>query len=108
MGSGHGLPESARVCTRKWFQIVGVELLLYSFYFLSLFLSLYIYVFLFFPPSPQSISKRQRGNTRRAASPMGALAARLSLDSTRYANRAKNIRNKPKINEDPKDAMLRE
>jgi hypothetical protein len=26
----------------------------------------------------------------------------------RYANRAKNIKNKPKINEDPKDAMLRE
>lgn len=28
--------------------------------------------------------------------------------SSRYANRAKNIKNKPKINEDPKDAMLRE
>ena len=26
----------------------------------------------------------------------------------RYANRAKNIQNKPRINEDPKDAMLRE
>ena len=26
----------------------------------------------------------------------------------RYANRAKNIKNKAKINEDPKDAMLRE
>jgi hypothetical protein len=26
----------------------------------------------------------------------------------RYANRAKNIKNKPKVNEDPKDAMLRE
>lgn len=26
----------------------------------------------------------------------------------RYANRAKNIKNKPKINEDPKDAMIRE
>jgi kinesin family protein 3/17 len=25
-----------------------------------------------------------------------------------YANRAKNITNKPRINEDPKDAMLRE
>ena len=25
-----------------------------------------------------------------------------------YANRAKNIKNKPKINEDPKDALLRE
>ena len=26
----------------------------------------------------------------------------------RYANRAKNIKNKPIINEDPKDALLRE
>ena len=26
----------------------------------------------------------------------------------RYANRAKNIKNKPKINEDPKDALLRQ
>ena len=26
----------------------------------------------------------------------------------RYANRAKNIKNKPHINEDPKDALLRE
>jgi hypothetical protein len=26
----------------------------------------------------------------------------------RYANRAKNIKNKPKINEDPKDTMIRE
>ena len=26
----------------------------------------------------------------------------------RYANRAKNIKNKAHINEDPKDAMLRE
>jgi kinesin family protein 3/17 len=26
----------------------------------------------------------------------------------RYASRAKNIKNKPKINEDPKDAMIRE
>jgi kinesin family protein 3/17 len=25
----------------------------------------------------------------------------------RYANRAKSIKNKPKINEDPKDAMIR-
>lgn len=31
-----------------------------------------------------------------------------SLSTLRYANRAKNIRNKPRINEDPKDAMLRE
>ena len=27
---------------------------------------------------------------------------------SRYANRAKNIKNKPHINEDPKDALLRE
>ena len=32
----------------------------------------------------------------------------LTSPSTRYANRAKNIKNKPRINEDPKDAMLRE
>lgn len=31
-----------------------------------------------------------------------------TLSSLRYANRAKNIKNKPRINEDPKDAMLRE
>ncbi|XP_042189420.1 kinesin-like protein KIF3C isoform X1 [Callorhinchus milii] len=31
-----------------------------------------------------------------------------SLTTLRYANRAKNIRNKPRINEDPKDALLRE
>lgn len=31
-----------------------------------------------------------------------------TLSTLRYANRAKNIENKPKINEDPKDAMLRE
>ncbi|KER22051.1 hypothetical protein T265_14950, partial [Opisthorchis viverrini] len=31
-----------------------------------------------------------------------------SLSTLRYANRAKNIRNKAKINEDPKDAMLRQ
>ncbi|KAK9500315.1 hypothetical protein O3M35_001599 [Rhynocoris fuscipes] len=31
-----------------------------------------------------------------------------SLTTLRYANRAKNIRNKPKINEDPKDALLRQ
>ena len=28
--------------------------------------------------------------------------------TNRYANRAKNIKNKAKINEDPKDALLRE
>lgn len=31
-----------------------------------------------------------------------------TMSTLRYANRAKNIKNKPKINEDPKDAMLRE
>ncbi|XP_010133103.1 PREDICTED: kinesin-like protein KIF17, partial [Buceros rhinoceros silvestris] len=31
-----------------------------------------------------------------------------SLSTLRYANRAKNIKNKPSINEDPKDALLRE
>ena len=31
-----------------------------------------------------------------------------TLSTLRYANRAKNIKNKAKINEDPKDAMLRE
>lgn len=31
-----------------------------------------------------------------------------TLSTLRYANRAKNIKNKPKINEDPKDAMMRE
>jgi kinesin family protein 3/17 len=31
-----------------------------------------------------------------------------SLNTIRYANRAKNIMNKPRINEDPKDAMIRE
>mmetsp|Transcript_48126 Transcript_48126/g.113987 ORF Transcript_48126/g.113987 Transcript_48126/m.113987 type:complete len:746 (+) Transcript_48126:59-2296(+) len=31
-----------------------------------------------------------------------------TISTLRYANRAKNIKNKPKINEDPKDAMLRE
>jgi hypothetical protein len=30
-----------------------------------------------------------------------------TLSSLRYASRAKNIKNKPKINEDPKDAMIR-
>ncbi len=32
----------------------------------------------------------------------------LYFSTLRYANRAKNIKNKPKINEDPKDALLRE
>ncbi len=31
-----------------------------------------------------------------------------SLNTLRYANRAKNIMNKPRINEDPKDAKIRE
>ena len=31
-----------------------------------------------------------------------------TLGTLRYASRAKNIINKPKINEDPKDALLRE
>ena len=30
-----------------------------------------------------------------------------TLSTLRYASRAKMIKNKPKINEDPKDAMLR-
>jgi kinesin family protein 3/17 len=31
-----------------------------------------------------------------------------TLSTLRYADRAKNIKNKPRINEDPKDALLRE
>lgn len=31
-----------------------------------------------------------------------------TLNTMRYASRAKNIKNQPKINEDPKDALLRE
>lgn len=31
-----------------------------------------------------------------------------TLSTLRYANRAKSIQNKPKINDDPKDALLRE
>lgn len=31
-----------------------------------------------------------------------------TLSTLRYASRAKNIKNKPKVNEDPKDAMLKE
>jgi len=31
-----------------------------------------------------------------------------TITTLRYANRAKNIKNKPKVNEDPKDALLRE
>lgn len=31
-----------------------------------------------------------------------------TLSTLRYASRAKFIKNKPKINEDPKDALLRE
>lgn len=31
-----------------------------------------------------------------------------TINTLRYASRAKSIQNKPKINEDPKDALLRE
>ena len=31
-----------------------------------------------------------------------------TLSTLRYASRAKQIKNKPKINEDPKDTLLRE
>jgi len=31
-----------------------------------------------------------------------------TLSTLRYASRAKFIQNKPKVNEDPKDALLRE
>jgi len=31
-----------------------------------------------------------------------------TLSTLRYANRAKRIKNKPIINEDPKDALIRE
>lgn len=31
-----------------------------------------------------------------------------TLSTLRYADRAKSIKNKPKINEDPKDALLRQ
>lgn len=31
-----------------------------------------------------------------------------TLSTLRYANRAKNIKNKPVINEDPKDALIRQ
>jgi len=31
-----------------------------------------------------------------------------SLSTLRYAHRAKSIKNKPKINDEPKDAMIRE
>lgn len=31
-----------------------------------------------------------------------------TLSTLRYANRAKNIQNRPRINQDPKDAMLKE
>lgn len=31
-----------------------------------------------------------------------------SISTLRYASRAKNIKNKPKINEDPKDALIRQ
>jgi len=31
-----------------------------------------------------------------------------TMSTLRYASRAKHIQNRPKINEDPKDAMIRE
>jgi len=31
-----------------------------------------------------------------------------TMSTLRYANRAKNIKNKPVVNEDPKDALLRQ
>ena len=31
-----------------------------------------------------------------------------TLSTLRYASRAKNIQNKPKVNEDPKDALLKQ
>lgn len=31
-----------------------------------------------------------------------------TISTLRYANRAKSIKNRPKINEDPKDTMIRE
>lgn len=31
-----------------------------------------------------------------------------TMSTLRYASRAKNIKNRPRINEDPKDALLRE
>lgn len=31
-----------------------------------------------------------------------------TLSTLRYADRAKSIKNKPKINEDPKDALLKQ
>ncbi len=31
-----------------------------------------------------------------------------TMNTLRYASRAKHIQNRPKINEDPKDALLRE
>lgn len=40
--------------------------------------------------------------------PVGFPNLTVLLYKHRYANRAKNIKNKPKINEDPKDALLRE
>jgi len=30
-----------------------------------------------------------------------------TLTTLRYASRAKNIKNKPRVNEDPKDALLK-
>jgi hypothetical protein len=64
---------------------------------------------LFFPPSPfplpTSLDLPPLSHTHSSAPP---LSSSLLLPCLRYANRAKSIKNKPKINEDPKDAMIRE
>ena len=58
--------------------------------------------------------RRRRDHLRVHASRDGVRATQAgynydeTVSTLRYANRAKNIKNKPKINEDPKDAMLRE
>eukprot|EP00501_MAST-03F_sp_TOSAG23-6_P002409 GSMAST32.ASY1.ANO1.2518.1 assembled CDS len=46
--------------------------------------------------------------TRLLQDSLGGNTKTETVSTLRYANRAKNIKNKPKINEDPKDAMLRE
>ncbi len=51
-------------------------------------------------PAPMSCPVRASTETTAARPPTD--------QPTRYANRAKNITNKPRVNEDPKDAMLRE
>nr|BAA88837.1 kinesin like protein [Caenorhabditis elegans] len=46
--------------------------------------------------------------TRLLQDSLGGNSKTETLGTLRYANRAKNIKNQPKINEDPKDALLRE